>query len=259
VGGLDLLRDVTGRQRPQRGHRLHRGEGEVVASHRARCRTGSAREEPRQLPCIVRPTSMRVGEEGARQVAADRGAEIEREAVEMVRELRAKITIPIAVKLSPFHTSLPHFAAALQDAGADGLVLFNRFFEPDIDIENLEVITEMRLSDSHEVLLRLRWLAILSGLLNRTQVAVTGGVHTAVDAIKAVMCGASGVQVVGRVLTGGPQVLRDIRVQMQAWMNEHEYTSLESMRGCMNILRSPNPNVFSRANYMRVLQTWVGE
>ena len=185
--------------------------------------------------------------------------EIEMEAVEMVRELRARIRIPIAVKLSPFHTSLPHFGAALQDAGADGLVLFNRFFEPDIDIENLEVITEMRLSDSHELLLRLRWLAILSGLLSRTQVAVTGGVHTAIDAIKAVMCGASGVQLVARVLRGSPNVLRDIRVQMQAWMDEHEYESLESMRGCMNILRSPNPNVYSRANYMRVLQTWVNE
>jgi dihydroorotate dehydrogenase (fumarate) len=187
------------------------------------------------------------------------GADIEREAVEMVRELRAKIRIPIAVKLSPFHTSLPHFAAALQDAGANGLVLFNRFFEPDIDIENLQVINEMRLSDSHEVLLRLRWLAILSGLLNRTQVAVTGGVHGAVDAIKAVMCGASGVQVVARVLRNGPQVLRDMRTQMEEWMDEHEYASLESMRGCMNILRSPDPNAYSRANYMRVLQTWVNE
>lgn len=187
------------------------------------------------------------------------GADIEREAVEMVRELRGQIKIPIAVKLSPFHTSLPHFAAALQDAGADALVLFNRFFEPDIDIENLEVITEMRLSDSHEVLLRLRWLAILSGVLSRTQVAVTGGVHTAVDAIKAVMCGASAVQVVGRVLRSGPQVLRDIHTQMQEWMDDHEYESVESMRGCMNILRSPNPNVYSRANYMRVLQTWINE
>ena len=99
------------------------------------------------------------------------GSEIEKETVEMVRELRRQLTIPIAIKLSPFHTSLPHFAAALQEAGADGLVLFNRFFEPDIDIENLEVITEMRLSDSREVLLRLRWLAILSGLLSKTQVA----------------------------------------------------------------------------------------
>ena len=187
------------------------------------------------------------------------GAEIEAEAVEMVRQLKSQIRIPIAVKLSPFHTSLPHFAAALQEAGADGLILFNRFFEPDIDIENLEVINEMHLSDSRELLLRLRWLAILSGLLSRTQVSVTGGVHTAVDAIKAVMCGASGVQVVARVLRGGPSVLREMRVQMQAWMADHEYESLQSMRGCMNILRSPNPNVFSRANYMRVLQTWVGE
>jgi len=187
------------------------------------------------------------------------GAEIEKETVEMVRELRRQLTIPIAIKLSPFHTSLPHFAAALQEAGADGLVLFNRFFEPDIDIENLEVITEMRLSDSREVLLRLRWLAILSGLLSKTQVAVTGGVHTAADAIKTVMCGASAVQVVAAVLRSGPDRLRMMRVEMQNWMVEHEYTSVESMRGCMNILRAPNPNVFSRANYMRILQTWVPE
>ncbi len=187
------------------------------------------------------------------------GADIEKETVEMVRELRRQITIPIAVKVSPFHTSLPHFAAALQEAGADGLVVFNRFFEPDIDIENLEVIAEMRLSDSREVLLRLRWLAILSGLLRDTRLAVSGGVHTGVDAIKAVMCGASAVQVVAGVLRSGPERLRKMRAEMQAWMADHEYVSLESMRGCMNILRAPNPNAFSRANYMRILQTWAGE
>jgi dihydroorotate dehydrogenase (fumarate) len=187
------------------------------------------------------------------------GAEIEEETVEMVGELRRQLTIPIAIKLSPFHTSLPHFAAALQEAGADGLVLFNRFFEPDIDIENLEVIAEMRLSDSSEVLLRLRWLAILSGLLRKTQLAVSGGVHTAADAIKTVMCGASAVQVVAGVLRSGPERLRAMRVEMESWMAEHEYTSVESMRGCMNVLRAPNPNVFSRANYMRILQTWVNE
>ena len=187
------------------------------------------------------------------------GAEIEDETVEMVRELHRQLTIPIAIKLSPFHTSLPHFAAALQEAGADGLVLFNRFFEPDIDIENLEVIAEMRLSDSSEVLLRLRWLAILSGLLRKTQLAVSGGVHTAADAIKTVMCGASAVQVVAGVLRSGPERLRAMRVEMESWMAEHEYTSVESMRGCMNVLRAPNPNVFSRANYMRILQTWVNE
>jgi len=187
------------------------------------------------------------------------GAEIEEETVEMVRELRRQLKIPIAIKLSPFHASLPHFAAALQEAGADGLVLFNRFFEPDIDIENLEVIAEMRLSDSREVLLRLRWLAILSGLLTKTQLAVTGGVHTAADAIKTVMCGASAVQVVAGILRSGPERLGAMRVEMKNWMDEHEYTSIDSMRGCMNILRAPNPNVFSRANYMRILQTWVPE
>jgi dihydroorotate dehydrogenase (fumarate) len=187
------------------------------------------------------------------------GATIEEETVQMVRELRKKLTIPLAIKLSPFHTSLPHFAAALQEAGADGLVLFNRFFEPDIDIENLEVITEMRFSDSREVLLRLRWLAILSGMLKKTHLAVTGGVHTAADAIKTVMCGASAVQVVAGVLRSGPQRLREMRTEMESWMTEHEYTSAESMRGCMNTLRAPNPNVFSRANYMRILQTWSNE
>ncbi len=187
------------------------------------------------------------------------GAEIEKETVDMVRELHRQLTIPIAVKLSPFHTSLPHFAAALQDAGADGLVLFNRFFEPDIDIENLEVISEMRLSDSREVLLRLRWLAILSGLLGKTGLSVSGGVHTATDAIKTVMCGASAVQVVAAVLRSGPERLREIRIGMQAWMEEHEYTSLESMRGCMNILRAPDAKAYSRANYMRILQTFVND
>jgi dihydroorotate dehydrogenase (fumarate) len=187
------------------------------------------------------------------------GAEIEKETVEMVRELRRQLTIPIAIKLSPFHTSLPHFAAALQEAGADGLVLFNRFFEPDIDIENLEVISEMRLSDSRELLLRLRWLAILSGIVKGTHFSVSGGVHTATDAIKAVMCGASAIQVVAGVLRSGPERLGALRNEMRDWMVEHEYESVEEMRGCMNILRAPNPNVFSRANYMRILQTWVNE
>lgn len=187
------------------------------------------------------------------------GADIEKETVEMVRELRSSLHIPIAVKLSPFHTSLPHFAAALQDAGANGIVLFNRFFEPDVDIENLEVTSEMRLSDSRELLLRLRWLAILSGLLDRTHLSVSGGVHMPKDAIKAVMCGATSVQVVASVLRGGAHRLRDLRIGMQAWMAEHEYASIESMRGCMNILRAPNPEAFSRANYMRMLQTWSRE
>jgi dihydroorotate dehydrogenase (fumarate) len=182
--------------------------------------------------------------------------DLEHERVEMVRELRTQLHIPLAVKLGPFHTSLPHFGAALQDAGANGLVLFNRFFEPDIDIVNLDVLTEMHLSTSSELLLRLRWLAILSGLLSKVDFAVTGGVHTAVDAIKSIMCGASAVLVVAAVLKHGPQRLRTLRAELDQWLDEHEYESSASMRGCMNIIRSPNPNVYSRANYLKMLQTW---
>lgn len=187
------------------------------------------------------------------------GADLEKEIVEMVREIRSQVRIPLAVKISPFYTSLPHFTKQLEDAGADAIVIFNRFFEPDIDIDNLEVISQMRLSDSTELLLRLRWLAILSGFLNRAQLAVSGGVHTPVDAIKAIMCGATAVQLVGSLLRNGTSYLTKMRTDVQRWVVEHEYESIDTMRGSMNILRSPSPSVFSRANYMRVLQTWESE
>ena len=179
--------------------------------------------------------------------------------VEMVREIRSQVRIPIAVKISPFYSSLPHFTKQLEDAGADAIVVFNRFFEPDIDVENLEVISQMRLSDSRELLLRLRWLSILSGFLSRAQLAVTGGVHTPLDAVKAVMCGASAVQLVASLLRNGTSHLNKMRAEMQRWLVEHEYESLEAMRGSMNILHAPSPSVYSRANYMRVLQTWETE
>lgn len=187
------------------------------------------------------------------------GADLEKETVEMVREIRSQVRIPIAVKISPFYSSLPHFTKQLEDAGADAIVVFNRFFEPDIDVENLEVVSQMRLSDSRELLLRLRWLSILSGFLSRAQLAVTGGVHTPLDAVKAVMCGASAVQLVASLLRNGTGQLNKMRAEMQRWLVEHEYESLESMRGSMNILHAPSPSVYSRANYMRVLQTWENE
>jgi dihydroorotate dehydrogenase (fumarate) len=187
------------------------------------------------------------------------GADLEKETVEMVREVRSQVRIPLAVKISPFFTSLPHFTKQLENAGADAIVIFNRFFEPDIDIDNLEVISQMRLSDSKELLLRLRWLAILSGFLNRAQLSVSGGVHTPTDAIKAIMCGASSVQLVGSILRNGTSYLTKMRTEMQRWLVEHEYDSLDAMRGSMNIIRAPSPSVFSRANYMRVLQTWETE
>lgn len=187
---------------------------------------------------------------------AESGADLERRIEQMVQAVKRSIKLPVAVKLSPFFTALPNFTKRLEDAGADAFILFNRFFESDIDIEELSVISQMRLSDSSELLLRLRWLAILSGRLKKATLAVTGGIHTPVDAIKAVMCGASAVQMVSALLTRGPAQIREILDGMTSWMEEKEYESLTQMRGSMNILRSPNPREYGRGNYMRILQTW---
>ncbi len=183
------------------------------------------------------------------------GSVYEERAIEAVGAVGGATGLPLAVKLSPFYTSLPHVAKRLVDSGADGLVLFNRFFEPDVDVEQLAVSPHLELSTSAEVQLRLRWLAILSGQIE-TSYAVSGGVHTAVDAIKAVMCGAQAVQVVSAVLTGGPRRLNHMREHMAAWMHEQEYESLKQMCGSMNIARCPDPHLYQRANYIHLLQTW---
>ena len=186
---------------------------------------------------------------------AESAEEIEELAVEMVQEVKRTVAIPVAVKLSPFYTSLAHFAHRLCDAGADGLVLFNRFFETDIDADELEVRTHLELSKPSELLLRLRWLAILSGSV-KCSLAVTGGVHSAKDAIKAILCGADTVQMVSLLLEEGAQRLRQTRELMTAWMQERGYQSIAQMRGSMNLSRAPDPKAYERANYMRVLQTW---
>jgi len=182
------------------------------------------------------------------------GAEIETRTLQLVREVRKQVKIPLAVKLSPFYTSLPQLAQRLADAGADALVLFNRFYQPDIDVENLEVV-RLQLSDSSELLLRLHWLAILYGRVSAT-LAVTGGVHTATDVVKSVMAGASGVQLVSSVLRGGPQALRTLLSDLKQWMEEHEYESLDQMRGSMSLLKAPDPAAYVRDNYMQVLASW---
>lgn len=188
--------------------------------------------------------------------AGESSAAIEGRSIDMVREVKKTVGIPLAVKLSPFYTALPHFARQLEEAGADGIVLFNRFFETDVDIEELETRPHLELSDSKELLLRLRWLAILSGRLRTASLAVSGGVHTAADAIKAIMSGASGVQMVSALLRIGPQHLAALRAEIVAWMEEREYESLRQMRGSMSLDRCPDPGAFARSNYMRVLQTW---
>jgi len=183
--------------------------------------------------------------------------ELELESVEMVRELAQTISIPVAVKLSPFYTSLPNIAAHLVDAGAAGLVIFNRFYQPDINVNELELERTLSLSTSSELPLRLRWLAIFSGRVN-TSLSATGGIHTALDAIKAVMCGAHTCQVVSCLLTHGPQYLKTLVTDLQQWLEEHEYESIKQACGSMNLESCPDPNAYERANYMHLLRSWTG-
>jgi len=186
------------------------------------------------------------------------GADLELRTIEMVTEVRQRIQIPIAVKLSPFYSALANFAKQLVAAGADGLVIFNRFYQADIDVEELEVERTLHLSDSSELLLRLRWLAVLSTTVE-TSLAVTGGVHSGLDAIKAVMTGADAVQLVSALLRRGPEYLTGIRRRVEEWLAEHEYESLDQMRGSMSLARCPDPAAYERANYMHILQGWTAE
>ena len=180
---------------------------------------------------------------------------VERRTIESIRTVKQAVRIPVAVKLSPFYSSLAHLTKQLDEAGADGLVLFNRFYQPDIDVEALEVVPSLQLSDSSELLLRLRWLAILSGHF-KGSLACSGGVHSHLDAIKAVMAGADAVELVSVLLKRGPQYLATLREGMEKWLEEHEYGSLAQMHASMSHQNSPNPQALERANYMRILQGW---
>jgi dihydroorotate dehydrogenase (fumarate) len=133
--------------------------------------------------------------------------------------------------------------------------LFNRFYQPDLDIENLEVLRSLNLSESPELLLRLRWLAVLYGKV-RAPLAVTGGVHTAADVVKSVMAGASACQMVSALLWRGPHYLRTVREDLARWLEEHEYESLRQMQGSMSLQRVADPGAYERANYAKILQTW---
>jgi dihydroorotate dehydrogenase (fumarate) len=188
--------------------------------------------------------------------ADESGHAVEERTIEMVRAVRGAVKIPLAVKLSPFYTALGAFAQRLDNAaGVDGLVLFNRFYQPDIDIEELQVRRALHLSHSSELPLRLRWLAILSGRV-KASLAVSGGVHTVVDVIQSVMTGAHAVQLVSALLQRGPDYLAKLRQELAEWLEEHEYDSLRQMQGSMNLESCPDPRVYERANYMLMLQGW---
>jgi dihydroorotate dehydrogenase (fumarate) len=182
-------------------------------------------------------------------------SEIERQAIETVRAVKQAVTIPVAVKLSPFYTAFAHLARELDRNGADGLVLFNRFYEPDIDPEELAATRTLHLSDSSELRLRLHWMAILSGRV-RASLAVTGGVHTALDVVKATMAGAHVTQMVSALLMHGPRHLGTVLNDLASWLQEHEWPSLAEMRGNLSLLKVPDPDAYERANYMLMLQGW---
>lgn len=183
------------------------------------------------------------------------GRHVEDEALKILRTVRRSVSIPVALKVSPFFSALPNFARKAAAEGAAGLVLFNRFYQPDLDIENLEVLPTLHLSHPSELRLRLRWLAILHGSVDLS-LAATGGVHTVEDAIKALMAGADVVQMVAVLLKQGPEKLGLILHELDRWLEEHEYESLDQLRGSLSLKHCPDPAAFERANYLRILQGW---
>ena len=182
-------------------------------------------------------------------------ADIEEMQVELVAEVKSSITIPLAVKLSPFVTSIPNFAKRLVDAGADGLVLFNRFYQPDFDLDELEIVHSLDLSTSAELRLPLRWISILSGKVN-TDFALTSGVHTHKDVLKAMMAGAKVAMMASTLLYNGEQYVSPLLGELEHWMKEHEYTSIQQMQGSMSQQAVKEPAAFERANYMKVLNSF---
>lgn len=181
--------------------------------------------------------------------------EMEKNYVDLVREIRKQVHIPLAVKLSPFFTSLPYLAQRVVGAGANGLVAFNRFIQPDLDIETLEVVPHLELSTSAELLLPLRWVAILFGRI-KADLALTGGVHTDTDVVRAMMAGANVAMMASELIAKGPDRVSELTAEVRAWMEKYEYSSIKQMIGSMSQKNVKDPSAFERANYMKALTTY---
>jgi dihydroorotate dehydrogenase (fumarate) len=183
------------------------------------------------------------------------GGYVEEELVEMVRDIKALVKIPLAVKVSPFFTAFASVASQVDEAGADALVLFNRFYQPDIDITTMQVTPRLQLSTSAELPLRLRWTAILHGRLHAS-LAITGGVATPHDGIKAVLAGADVVQMVSAVLNHGPSYVTAMRTSLEQWLDWHDMGSIAEARGRLSHRTTQDPAAYERANYIRTLHSW---
>jgi dihydroorotate dehydrogenase (fumarate) len=187
------------------------------------------------------------------KVTAD---QIEQEYCDLVRAVKSSISIPVAVKLSPFFTAMVNMAHKLDKAGADGLVLFNRFYQPDFDLEALEIVPSLQLSTSYELFLRLHWVAILYGKV-RPGLAVTGGVHTSYDVLKAMMAGAQVAMMTSAILKHGIDYISTVLSELTTWMEEHEYESIRQMQGSMSQKSVADPKSFLRGNYVKVLSSYA--
>ncbi|MFW5774699.1 MAG: dihydroorotate dehydrogenase-like protein [Chitinivibrionales bacterium] len=186
------------------------------------------------------------------------GQQVEENYITLVKHVKQSITIPLAVKISPYFNSVPWFAARLQEAGAQALVIFNRFYQPDFDLDAMDAVPNLRLSSSDELGLRLRWLAILFDQTD-LNLAVTGGVHTGEDAVKSVLAGAQAVMTTSALLRNGIDYLKTMRQQFSDWMHIHEYESVEQMRGVISHYTVQHPAAFERANYMKVIGSYLPE
>jgi dihydroorotate dehydrogenase (fumarate) len=183
------------------------------------------------------------------------GVDVEQRYIDVLKAVKSTVKIPVAIKLSPFFSSMSNMAKRLDDAGADGLVLFNRFYQPDVDIEALEVVPNVQLSSSRSIRLPLRWIGILFGHV-KASLAATSGVHTAQDAIKLIMAGADVTMLCSSLLHNGTQHLNEVLTGLDRWMQEHEYVSVQQMRGSMSQKSVADPTAFERANYMKALNRY---
>ena len=182
--------------------------------------------------------------------------QVEQMYLDLVRDVKATLKIPVAVKLGHAFTAIANLVRRLDQAGADGLVLFNRFYQPDFDLENLEAAPRLTLSNSYELLLRIHWVAILYGRI-KADLAITGGVHTAEDVLKAMMSGARVAMMTSALLKNGIGHLAKVRSDLLAWMEEHEYASIREMQGSMSYRSVAEPAAFERGNYMKVLSSYA--
>jgi len=183
------------------------------------------------------------------------GDDVEQMYVNIVSDVDDEIDIPMGAKIGPFFSSIPHMAERLSDAGADGLVLFNRFYQPDFNIDELEVEPDLELSRSYDMRLPMRWVAILNGKVN-TDFAITSGVHDYEDVLKGMMAGANVSMMASEILKNGPRRLWEIKSNIEEWMEEHEYESIRQMQGSMSQVNLETPNAVERAHYTETIHSW---